>query len=273
MAGPPAAPPHRVPPSPAAACSAGADPFAKDLNGVSVEQVARFSPETLALVHKAQGRHQQNAELVGGGPCWNCGKTGASRRCQACLCALYCDRTCQRQHWKQHKKSCGSSSASGSGSGAAAGASGAGQPVRLLRLRPAQASPYVATIPHRAMAQQVAAAWGMTEGEPRPLAEAADLRGPAEQAAAAARLNEKLFMIKAQVRAAGCFSCPAAAGVHLFCRAATSHRAPAPLAGGQLALAPLPLMLPADPAGQRPRPNAHLQQVPVLSGLLIIYDL
>ena len=189
-------------PCPPPPCSAGADPFAKDLNGTSVDEVAQHHPTMLALLHKAQGRHQQNAELVRGGPCWHCQKPGATRRCQACLCALYCDRSCQRNGWREHKKQCGAS-AGGGGSGAAAGASGAGQPVRQLRLRPTQASPYVATVPHRAMAQQLAAAQGMAEGPARPLSEAFDIRGPEEQAAAAGRRNEKMFMIKVQVRLRG----------------------------------------------------------------------
>lgn len=160
---------------------------------MSVEDVALSHPKALALVHKAQGRHQQNAELVGGGPCWNCQKPGASRRCQGCLCALYCSRDCQRQHWKAHKKQCGA------GGGGAAGASDASQAVRLLRLRPSQASPYVATIPQRAITQQLAAACGMAEGAARPLSETVDIRGPEEQVAAAARPNDKLFMVKVQV--------------------------------------------------------------------------
>ncbi len=43
---------------------------------MSVEDVARCNPQALALVHKAQGKHQRNAGLVSGAPCHNCGKPG-----------------------------------------------------------------------------------------------------------------------------------------------------------------------------------------------------
>ncbi len=128
-------------------------------------------------------------------------RPGATRRCQACLSALYCDRTCQRAAWKQHKKQCTASGSEGDGTGGGAGTAAAGQAPRLLRLRPSRDSPYTASLPQSALAQQVAAMMGMTEQPAPPLNEAMfDVRGPEEQAAAAARRNNKLFMVKVQVR-------------------------------------------------------------------------
>lgn len=128
--------------------------------------------------------------------------SGATARCQACLSALYCNRTCQRQAWKQHKKQCtaGSGGGGSSSEGGAAASSSDGQAPRLLRLKPGRENPYTSTIPHSALAQQISAAMGMTSQPARPLAEAAVTRGPEEQAAAAARRDHKLFMVKIQVR-------------------------------------------------------------------------
>lgn len=50
---------------------------------MSVEDVARFNPQLLALLHKHQGKHQGNAGLVSGGACHNCGKPGEAAGCGA----------------------------------------------------------------------------------------------------------------------------------------------------------------------------------------------
>lgn len=50
---------------------------------MSVEDVAKCNPQALALVHKAQGKHQRNAGLVSGGACHNCGKPGEGWKMRA----------------------------------------------------------------------------------------------------------------------------------------------------------------------------------------------